>query len=347
MNKDTNEETNTLNSEDVNFVASKCSNCGAKFKLRSWRKGFQCPECKQGELAPITIQGGAVDYYLANRSSGYAKADIRFAQWAKWCELITPRQYDVAFIKQNKQITPESEPEPIHKIMIEEGWISEKQAINILEFLSRKRPDQDDEDFAVAIINSQAANEKDLEKATKIQREIAEKANEVPPLAQVMLEKRIINEKVMVSLLKKLHSLGKGPLKTAIEAVKGEKTKKTRKKQGVKKLAKKNSPLLKQLSLIALLFVVALGVWAWQNHQPPEKFVGICDKCDEVNILSWSPDLPLRCPDCRQTAVYPARLCRQDDTIFPTKNPYIPSSCPECGSTDVKGLTVEWLEGDS
>ena len=100
-------------------VAVRCEACGQRFRARAWRAGIACPQCHSGQVHPLVAPGGAVDYCVADRTQGYAPADVRFAQWAKWSGLITPHQYEVAFIRQNRLIQQSEEPPPVHEILVD------------------------------------------------------------------------------------------------------------------------------------------------------------------------------------------------------------------------------------
>ncbi len=323
------------------YVAAECEGCGRRFKLRRWRKGIQCPKCRKADIAPLPADGGAVDYCIADRSSGHAQADIRFAQWTKWAGLITPRQYDQAFVNQNRRL--KENPQPIHKIMIEEGWITEKQAIRLLEYLCNQRPDADDRWFADAVIDSGLAGKEEVEKALQLQRKIAKKANETPPLCQIMLEKHVLGESKVVSLLRKLQNKGQGPLSTICE-ITGKTPRIKKRKRAVQGTAG-GRYVLKQVVVIASLFLLAAGVWYWQGREAPYRFIAVCDSCGETNRLKWEPNFPLECPTCRVEAAYPARICEKEH-LFPASNPYHHQPCPVCGSSNVRVPKEEDLPGE-
>ncbi len=321
------------------YVAAECENCSRRFKLRGWREGVKCPECDGGKLAPVVADGGAVDYCIADRSRGYAQPDIRFAQWAKWAELISPRQYELAFIKQQRYLQAKKQPPPIHRIMVEEGWLTEKQAAGLLEFMCKKRPDRDDERFAGAVLKAGLAEEGDVRKARKLQEKISRKANETPALCQVMLEKHILNETRTVSVLRKLQDMGMGSLTSVSEVLKGP-ARAGEKGAGLKKALAENTHILKQASIIMALFLVAAVVWWWQVYESPDRFLAVCDACGQVNELVWSPHSPHECPECGEQSAFPARICKEGH-IFPARNPYHPVPCPECGTIEVRALEKE------
>ncbi len=325
------------------YVAAECENCSRRFRLRGWREGVKCPGCEGGRLAPLVADGGAVDYCIADRSRGYAQPDIRFAQWAKWAELISPRQYELAFIKQQRYLQTEEQPPPIHRVMVEEGWLTEKQAIGLLEFMCKKRPDRDDERFAGAVLRADLAEEEDVRKARKLQEKISGKANETPALCQVMLEKRILSETRTESVLRRLQDMGMGSLASVSEVLKGP-ARTGGKGAGLQKTLAENSHILKYGAIVAVLFLVAAVVWRWQVYESPDRFLTVCDSCEQVSELVWSPHVPLECPECRERSAFPARICSQGH-IFASRNPYHTAPCPECGTTEVRALEKEDPEG--
>ncbi len=320
-------------------VAAECGNCQRRFKLRGWREGLKCPQCDGGELSPLYAEGGAIDYCITDRSKGYAQPDIRFAQWAKWAELITPRQYEIAFRKQQSLIQQNNPPQPIHRIMVDEGWMTEEQAVNLLEFMCRKRPGQDDRAFADAVIRSGLAGEDEVARAAELQKKIAEKANETPALCQVMLEKHIISESQAVPLLKKLQENGQGPLATVAEALAGPAAGPGL-RGGLKETIAGNRQAVKQVALIIALFLVALAIWRWRTHERAYAFPAICAECGETSMVKWQTDFPVRCPECGQRAAYWKYVCTEGHE-FPGDPFNPPRECPICGTEDIRALKPE------
>ena len=327
------------------YVAAECSACSRRFKLRGWREGIKCPKCDGGDLMPTVAEGGAVDYFIADRSKGYARPDIRFAQWAKWSELITPHQYEMAFRRQNKGLQNGEPPRPIHSIMLEEGWLTQKQATALLEFMCRTRPDQDDSSFAEAALQTGIAGAEDVEKAGQLQDQIADKASETPALCQIMLEKQIINESQLLPLLKNLRRKGLGPLARLDETLKkpagaipsGE---------GLKQGIARNKQLIKQGAVIFVLLLAAFGIWRWQTRVPGYRFPAICEECGETSVLAWPEParFPVRCPACRRESAYWRYRCDNGHDFphdpFSARDP----RCPVCDSEDVKALKLEDLD---
>ena len=281
-----------------------------------------------------------MDYFVADRSAGFAPADVRFAQWAKWCELITPHQYELAFIKQNAQIQEGEPPQPVHEIMTAEGWINQEQAVRLLEFLCRSRPNENDALFVETLLTTQNVDRKRVQQVQQLQAKAASRYHEVPPLCQLLIERRVISEAQMLAVLKILQNKGQGNLKMVYEMV-VKPTKRTRWGDLSKTLSLRN-PRNRNVVLIITLFVVGLGIWRWQTAGGASMVYVQCKHCGKISEIEWSKTYPVRCPVCSTNRAYYALICA-DGHIFGVENPFIPHSCPECGTSSVRPLREEDL----
>lgn len=334
----------TPDENQTNAVAAECQSCGHRFRLNQWGENVQCPECRANRVQPLVAPGGAVDYLTADRSEGYAPADVRFAQWAKWTGLITPNQHEIAFVKQNRQIQRGSDPDPIHEIMVNENWIAREQAEGLLEFMAFHRPCEDDEEFAELIKNRTDADEEKVDRTRKLQAGIASSRNEVPPLCQLLMEKRVITEAQMLGALKHLQKQGRGPLEKA-RRMAGER-KSTRRVQAVKKKISLKNPVIRNILIVLLLLLLGVGAWQIHASRGPKAAVK-CRECDEVSWVSWSQSYPVKCPSCGSKSAYYAMKCKNEH-IFTISNPYQRrKKCPVCDTTRVRPLKEGDLEEEN
>lgn len=314
-----------------NAVAAHCAACGCQFRARRWRDNMSCPQCGSGSVEPVMAPGGAVDYYVANRKEGHARADVRFAQWAKWTELITPNQYERAFVKQNRQIQNGQKPDPIHEIIVDENWIGENQAIGLLEFLSLRRPSESDDEFLTALRQKSDVDWGKVKKVRRLQQKAAQKCHEIPPICQLLMERRVISETQMLTVLKQLNQNETGDLHNAREMA-GER----KSIQRVKRLKKAITPsktTARYAAIVVALLLLGIGAWKWQAAQG-RKVVVQCRNCNEISQVNWSKSFPVRCPNCGKKTAYYAMKC-ENGHIFTVRNPYQRIiTCPTCGTKE-------------
>jgi hypothetical protein len=320
-------------------VAAHCVACGSRFRALKWREGIVCPKCHSGHVTPLVAPGGAVDYCVADRSKGYAPADIRFAQWAKWCELITPNQYELAFIKQMRQIQDGHPPHLIHEIMIEEGWITQPQAVRLLEFLCLPRPCEDDGRFVETLRATFQVDQDRLQEVQALQQKAATKYHEVPPLCQLLLERHGVNEAQMLAVLKvQSQDGGYSALRIAREMTAGP-----AKESGAARVRKAlKDPRVRNMTVIGALFLLALGIWQWEAAGHIRTVAVECSHCGRMSIMEWPKKFPAPCPQCKNRMALPVFVCAKGHT-FTVTNPYEPPSCPKCGARSVKPLPPEDL----
>jgi hypothetical protein len=279
------------------FMALHCESCGRRFRAKQWQDGMTCPKCHSEKVRPVVAPGGAVDYFVADRSRGYTPADVRFAQWAKWCGLVTQSQYDKTFIRQNRLIQERKPIPPIHEIMVAEGFLSEGQAIGLLEFMSLPRPDEDDESFLELMTRMADVDPNEVEKIKKLQRAAAEKCHEVPPICQLLVEKRVIREPQMVAMLKFQERNDAGCLKRATESVKRRQGSKRGSFASLKSLSL-STPLVRNAVLVAGLLMLGLGLLAWQAAAGAEWVYVKCTRCGTVSEVRSPESYPAQCPRC-------------------------------------------------
>lgn len=322
------------------LVAAECEACGRRFRARKWKEGMQCPKCDSGHVHPLVAPGGAVDYCVADRGNGYASADVRFAQWAKWTELITPNQYERAFVKQNRQIQAGRKPDPIHEIMVEEDWIAREQAIGLLEFMSLPRPDEHDGRFIRYLEHTTDADMEKVEKIRKLQMKAASRYHEVPPLCQLLMERRVLSEAQMLGILKRQEKNGEGLLAVARKMA-GERKSTERARNLRKKVSLKN-PTTRNVVIVLALLLLGLAAWHWQTGSGKTVMVK-CRKCGATGKAAWTKSFPVTCPEKNHKAAYYAMIC-EEGHVFTVDNPYNPHiTCPRCGTTNVRPLREEDL----
>lgn len=309
----------------------RCDKCAAVLRTRAWREGLVCPKCKAGVVSPVSAPGGAVDYLMANRKEGYAIEDIRVAQWARWSGLITPHQYDVAFVRQRKQVSAGEKVQPIHEILIAEEAVSPGDATAVLEFMARERPDEDDDDFAQRAVEAGIADKQKVETIRRTQAEMAAKQHEVPPLAQLLFEKRVLDEGRMLAILNMQKAAGLGSL-ARIEAMRQA----NRKQSLYERVAKGVKPpkqQLKNIALVVLVFLTAGALWYYNEFGHRVKVAVICAKCRAESVIAWPHRWPAKCPKCGAMEAYFAVKCIRCGRVYSRASPWSREKCPRCGAT--------------
>ena len=322
-------------------VAVHCENCGRRFRARKWREGIVCPQCRSGQVKPLVAPGGAVDYYVADRSKGYTPADIRFAQWAKWCELITPRQFELSLIKLNRQLQEGKPPRPVHEIMMEQGFLGEREAVSLLEFLSLPRPDEQDQAFAEALQASVEVDRAGIARTQQLQRRAARQCHEVPPLCQLLVDCRVLSEAQMLAVLKLQERSGQGALATVRKMIE-----KALGREPARKVLKELSfrtPAVRAAVIMVALLVLGIGLWAWNASYGGTRMYVKCHRCGEVSQVRWSATFPVTCRRCGKLAARYAVVCRKCSSIFVRESPYSHEPCPDCGCPHARSVTPEDL----
>lgn len=322
------------------YVAVHCGKCGRRFRARKWQEGLVCPSCHSGEVRPLVAPGGAVDYYVADRSRGYTAADVRFAQWAKWCEAITPRQYDLAFFKLNRLAQEGSSVPPIHDLMVAEGFLDKDAAVKLLEFLGLPRPSEQDRTFAKALMMTGAVDPSKVEEARQLQAKAAGKYHEVPPLCQLVLERHLLTEGQMLALLRKQEEAGHGTLRTARQAV--AKPAQETAAATLTKAASLRNPRNRKLAIILACFLLGLGMWAWHVSASRVWMYVQCERCTAISRVEWSKTFPVRCPRCEKEYAYYLVVC-ENGHQFTVNSPYVSEPCPRCGTFTIREFTKDDL----
>ena len=319
-------------------VAVLCEACGGLFRARRWREGMACPRCRSGHVKPVVAPGGAVDYYVADRSQGHVPADIRFAQWAKWCELITPRQYEIAFVKQNRLIQDGRPARPIHEVMVGEGFLNELEAAGVLEFMSRPRPDAEDASFVEALLTMVDVEKAKLEEVQGLQRKASEQCHEVPPLCQLLLEQRVVSEGQMLAALKFQERMDKGSLRAVKQLV--TKPKKESAVGAVRRAVSLKDPTVRKVALVVVLFLIAIVMWVRQGGGQSAELYVYCKKCSQVSPVGWTTEFPVECPACGANEAFYAVVCPKGH-VFIRGSPYSHELCPVCGATSARPYKVK------
>ncbi len=328
--------------EDVTAVL--CEGCGHRFRAKSWREGMVCPKCRSGNVQPVAAPGGAVDYYVTDRSRGFAHADIRFAQWAKWLELITPAQYEKTLLKQNRLVGNHEPVPPIHEIMVSDGLITGGQATGLLEFMTLPRPDEDDAEFLELLTRMADAPEGKVNEVKALQRKAAGQYHEVPPVCQLLVERRVISEAQLQAMLKFQRREQTGCPKTALDAI-------SRRTAGARVNGRE---LLKRIPLSgrrirygatigAGVLVLALLVWGVLNAVLRDEIYVKCTRCGVVSEVELADAFPVRCPTCGGDNAGPAFMCSSGHVVA-GRFGAPPARCPICGVSDLHPLTDEEFE---
>lgn len=321
------------------YVALRCRGCGSVFRARAWKEGMSCSKCRAGALQPLPAPGGAVDYVLADRSHGTTAADVMFAEWAKWCGYITANQYNSAVHRQNSELQPGGKARPIHDVMVSLGFIDEEKANGLLGFLAQRRPDSHDEDFVSGLLRHGGVDKQQVQRICALQREMAGKRNEVPPIGQLLVQNRIITEARMLELLREQAKNGTGSLRMALTM-----SQPVSRQSAVGNLARqvtKSPHIVRNAAVLLGLVLAVLAAWAWALHEPQATAYGYCTTCKSWVAVPWTAaGWPARCPRCGTKGVMFAVMCPRGH-VFLRDSPFGHEACPECRSDFGRPLTKE------
>jgi len=323
--------------EKPRFRAMHCESCGARMRIAADAEAPVCSACGSDELRPLAVPGGAISYALADRSSGTTSQDIAFAQWAKWTAAVTPHQYDTAIHHQNSEQNEIGRARPIHEHLVEIHALDNKMAESLLRFLAMPRPDALDAEFAALVLDREEADEEAVAKTISVQRALAARGEDVLPLCQALVHRRIIPEFTMLKLLQEQALEGSGTLKMA-QAMEGPRIQASLLSRG-----RLRSRLATTAKVVALASIIAFTLW-WSIHEPTPYVYGICDKCNAITHLASPEGWPARCPSCGQKEVLPAKKCLACERYYgSTKLIHFEDTCPYCNSTDVEFVNDENL----
>ena len=313
----------------------RCDHCGATYRRLQWTQGMGCPKCKSPDFFPVTIIGGAVDYTLADRSHGYAIEDIRFAQLAKWAGVITPNQYTQALARQRQLAAQAGATPHIAQVMLSEGIMQSAEATAVFQVMCQPRPAEDDGVFATLAVENRLTTPDRVKDCQQVQATMARSRHEVPPLGQIMFEKRFLSGNQVQALYHKMVARKSGVVYeigqayedtrelTAFEKVVGTKDEPERRRSFV---------------LVCVLGVIVLAVWSrWIFGDRDEKMWFKCDnkECGKVYEGKYVDVFPTTCPYCKVEQARYARKCLGCGEVFGTDGWWGRATCPACGMSRV------------
>jgi len=284
------------------FRPMHCKSCGAGMRLPADAESPVCSACGSDELRPLAVLGGAISYALADRSSGTTGLDIAFAQWAKWTAAITPHQHDAAIHRQNSEQSETGRARPIHEHLVEMHALDNKMAESLLRFMAMPRPDALDAEFAALIVERDEADEEAVAKTVDAQRALAARGEDVLPLCQALVNRRIIPEITMLKLLQEQANEGGGTLKMAL-AMEGPQVEASLFSHG-----RLRSRVVASAKVVVLTSIIAFTLWLFL-HTPTVYVYGICGGCNAISRLESPDTWPARCISCGMVKVLPAWKC--------------------------------------
>ena len=329
----------TKQAPESHDTAVRCGNCNASMRARGALDGLKCPNCRSTDLREVPVIGGAIEYTCADRRHGTTAADVMLAEWAKWCGYLTPNQYNTAMHRQNSELQASGAARPIHEVWIDLGFIDEHRVEGLLRFLCRKRPDADDEDFLARLGAREDVDPAQVKQVAALQRKMAARRNEVPPVAQLLVQRHVLTEGQMLEVLQAQSAEGRGAKTTAL-AMSQAPVKESPASRLVRQ-AKGSPRAVATLALAVVLGLLATGLWAWQIREKPVYVVGRCSDCEGLVKVEWSvTDWPARCPRCGRQAVRYALIC-PNGHLFTRESPFTFEACPECGAGHGRPLTEE------
>ena len=307
----------------------RCDKCSATYRRLRWTQGMKCPKCKSPDFFPVTIIGGAVDYTLADRSHGYALEDIRFAQLAKWSGLITPNQYTLTLSRQRQLASQSSSAPHIAQVMVSEGILESTESASVFQIMCKERPAEDDEVFAGIAVQNRLAKSARVEECKAVQQQMAKSKHEVPPLGQIMFEKRFLSENQVQAIYRKMVARRQGLVFEMAQAYEHN-----RELSAFEKMAgtKDEPDRRKSFYVFCGLAVLILLVWSkWLFFSSSsERMWFHCDACAKTYEASFEDTFPVECKLCKKEEARFARKCGDCSEVFGTNGWWGRVSCPHC-----------------
>ena len=314
----------------------RCDRCAATYRRLQWAQGMKCPKCKSPDFFPVTIIGGAVDYTLADRSQGYAIEDIRFAQLAKWAGIITPNQYTQTLARQRQLAGQDRTAPHIAQILIKDGTVQSAQATAVFQVMCKERPAEDDDDvFAALAVENRLTTAGKVKECQELQDEMTRVRHEVPPLGQIMFEKRYLSENQVQAIYRKMAARQRGVVYEIGQAYED-----TRELTVFEKVAgtKDEPERRRSFVLVCVLGVIILAVWSrWFFSDRGGKRWFKCGnpECGKIYKGSYVDVFPTTCPYCKQKQARYARKCLNCSEVFGTDGWWGRATCPKCGKSRV------------
>jgi hypothetical protein len=302
-------------------------------------EGLKCPHCHSTALREVPVLGGAIDYICADRRHGTTAADVMLGEWARWCGYVTANQYNAAVHRQNSEMQASGAARPIHEVMIALGFIDESRIAGLLRFLCRKRPDEEDGDFLARLAVRGGVDAGQVKEVAALQRKMAARRNEVPPIGQLLVQRHVLTEAQMLDIMREQMAGGGGALQTCL-AMSQPRPRENPAGRLVAR-ARGSAQLVRGVAVAIVLTLLAGAIWAWQIREKPVQVVGRCAHCESLVKVRWSAtQWPAKCPRCGRQTVYYAVMC-PNGHLFTRAFPFTNECCPECGADRGRPLTEE------
>jgi len=170
---------------------------------------------------------------------------------------------------------------------------------------------------------------------------MAARRHEVPPIGQLLVQRRVLTEVRMLEVLRAQTADGRGSLQRAL-AMSQPPPKETAAGRVLRK-ATGSPAVLRGIAVAAVLVMAAVGVWAWRFREEPLYVLGRCTNCEAVQKVEWSAyDWPVVCARCGRKTVYYAVVC-PNGHVYTRAFPFTNEPCPECGADRGRPLTEQDL----
>jgi len=316
----------------------RCDDCGARCSDFPWFPGTPCPRCGSENFVPVPVIKKGSDYATADRSQGFALEDVRFGRLAQWAEFITPRHCRRALHQQREIARSKRSVPDLGTLLIKEKLMNRKQVDAVLAARCATPGNQEDQDFARAALQHRYVTEAQLEECRELQEESAREGCDPAPLPLLLYEKRYMQEKMILALLKTEALRDRGLLCQIRASAEGEAS-----EFDLSRLVQSWHSLIRRPKVV--LAVVLLGVmlvfWAFRFSGGPVYATVECANCHALTGRPVDSKWPVKCPQCGQQAMYPQAICLECGKRFPVKDTDYGSGCPECNSRRFMMITSE------
>jgi DNA-directed RNA polymerase subunit RPC12/RpoP len=313
----------------------RCEDCGTVIASAHWRAGMACTACGGHRMVRLMGPRGSADFLAADRHGGPADADKRFGQLARWAGMVRINQVVHCMAKQREHARGHETVPHIGDVMLQEGFLSKAQVRAVLKAISVDPEDADERDFASRLRRDAGIPRQAIERCVGAQRESVTAGHQAPPLANLVIERKVASDQHVAAVLKAQRKEGRGLLAVMARAV--------AEKEGEEDLGRvagwRGSPVVGALAAVLILAGAALiySVLRTEGSAPTAQLY--CVECKRlvrraVRVREEGAP-PMVCKGCGRSALRVARQCRKCWTLFGESPKAAPVKCPRCGSDDV------------
>jgi DNA-directed RNA polymerase subunit RPC12/RpoP len=318
----------------------RCEDCGTVIASVHWRAGMACQECGGNRMVRLMGPRGSAGFLAADRRGGPAAADKHFGQLARWAGMVSINEVVECMGKQREYARRHEAVPHIGDVMLQEGFLTKAQVRAVLKAISAVPDAAAERDFATRLQREAGVPRQAIDACVAAQRECAAGGHQAPPLANLVIERKVTSDHYVAAVLKAQQKEGRGLLAVMARAV----AEKEGEDEEGRVAGWRGSPAIGVLAAVLILAGAAViySVLRTEGTAPTAQLY-----CVECKRLVWKAvrvhekgALPMLCDRCGRTALRLARQCRKCWTIFGARPTDERTACPQCRSENVGGVTA-------